>query len=195
MKTLSRQRGFTLIELTIAIAIFAIISVVAFGSLQTTIATRDQVRAHSDRLQRLQRTFLIMQQDFIQASNRTIRDQLGDRRPAMLTELGMLEFTRDGHVNPLNLPRSTLQRVAYRLEDGQLQRLQWQTLDWPHDPKHHATDLLDEVDSLSFRFLDHNKEWVETWPPAGAGGLPRAVEVRLELADLGEIQRMFLVSF
>lgn len=190
-----RVSGFTLIELVVATAVFAVISVAAVTTVISTIETRDRVREQSTRLQALERTFLIMRQDFTQASARTIRDRFGDRRPAMLLEVETLELTRSGYVNPLNRPRSTLQRVAYFTEENVLIRRHWQALDQPHDPQTSDAPLLEGVEDVGFRFLDQNREWLEIWPPAGEEGLPRAVEITLELEDYGEIRRLFLVPF
>lgn len=193
--TTRRALGFTLIELVVATAVFAVVSVVAVTTVMSTIDTRDRVREQSERLQSLERAFLIMRQDFTQASSRTIRDQFGDRRAAMLLEVDTLELTRSGYANPLNRPRSTLQRVAYFTDEDTLVRRYWQALDRPHDPQTSEVPLLEGVESLEFRFLDENREWLEIWPPAGEEGLPRAVEITLELEDYGEIQRLFLLPF
>lgn len=191
----SVERGFTLLELIVAIAIFALVSVIAFSGLQTTLTTRDLVQAQAERLIELQRAFMLMQQDISQATDRGIRDRFGDVRGPMLLEVDGLEWTRGGAPNPAGLPRSALQRVGYTLEDGALLRRQWQALDQPYDPVVRSRALLQDVEALEFRFLSDDKQWLETWPPAGTGGLPRAIEVRLRLTDLGEVHRMFLLAF
>ena len=56
--------------------------------------------------------------------------------------------------------------------------------------------LLDNLDSLTFRFLQLNDEWVDQWPPIDAAAasnshvLPRAVEITLILPDEGELTRV-----
>ncbi|WP_181919622.1 type II secretion system minor pseudopilin GspJ [Alkalilimnicola ehrlichii] len=171
------------------------ISVVAYSGLQTTLTTRDQVQTQAARLTQMQRAFTIVQQDMTQAIDRSIRDRFGDPREPMLTELDVLEWTRGGHPNPLGQTRSSMQRVAYLMEDGELIRQQWMALDQPYEPNIRDTVLLDNVESLSFRFLTDDKEWLEDWPPADpeARRLPRAVEMELELGDIGTVTRMFLL--
>ncbi len=191
------QGGFTLLELLVAIAIFALVSVIAFSGLQTTLTTRDLVQEQAERLMQLQRTFTILERDLTQAQARSIRDAFGDPRAAMLSEIGTLEWTRGGHPNPLGLERSNLQRVGYLIEGDTLLRRQWLALDQPYDPDIRYTELLNEVESLEFRFLNEDEQWVGEWPPADldAAPLPRAVEIRLELADFGSISRLFLLPF
>jgi general secretion pathway protein J len=119
------------------------------------------------------------------------------------TDLGSifaLELTHGGWSNPAGLPRGTLQRSAYRLEDGELIRYHWTVLDRTFANEPIETVLLDDVESLLFRYLQANGEWIEQWPPLSVQGAasyrlrPRAVEIVLTLQDEGEIRRVFEVA-
>jgi general secretion pathway protein J len=157
-----------------------------------------------DRLQAIQRTVRYLGGDLMQAVPRPVRDELGDGfLPAMRTDLGSifaLELTHGGWSNPAGLPRGTLQRSAYRLEDGELIRYHWTVLDRTFANKPIETVLLDDVESLLFRYLQANGEWIEQWPPLSVQGAasyrlrPRAVEIVLTLQDEGEIRRVFEVA-
>jgi general secretion pathway protein J len=140
-------------------------------------------------------------QDFAMLEPRPVRDVLGDsRQPALLSNTDqterLVELTRSSWTNPSGVPRSTLQRVGYRLEDGKLRRDYWSALDRTLTAEPASAVLLDDVRSLSLRFLDQNLEWHEQWPPRRAAGpdvmraLPVAVEIKLELEDWGEIVRL-----
>lgn len=101
----------------------------------------------------------------------------------------------------MTLPRSTLQRAAYRIEeDGLLVRYHWPVLDRTLSNPIIATNLLEDVESVAFLFLQENGEWTEDWPPqgrAGPAGLrlrPRAVQVVLTLFDEGELTRIIEVA-
>jgi general secretion pathway protein J len=98
------------------------------------------------------------------------------------------------------LPRGTLQRVAWRLEEGELIRYYWTVLDRTLDNQPAGRVLLDGVESVEFRFMQDNGEWTDEWPPEdrpGALGLrqrPRAVEVVLTTEEEGEIARLLEVA-
>ena len=93
-----------------------------------------------------------------------------------------------------------MQRTAYRIEDDELVRYHWNVLDRTVNNTPIATVMIDEVESITFRFLQANGEWTEQWPPLTAQGggpvrsLPRAVEILLVLPDEGEIRRVVEVS-
>lgn len=191
---MSRQRAFTLIELLVALAIFAMVSVVSFSGIMLMIDNRDRVTAQAERLAEVQTAVSLLQRDLQQAAARPIRDPLGDPRPAMLAEdLADLEFTRAGRSNPLGMRRSELERVAYRVEEGELERLSWGVLDQQPEPPRRDRVLLDRAEAIELRFMDDDTEWLEIWPPAGTRAgtavLPRAVEVTLVLEDLDTITR------
>ncbi len=140
----------------------------------------------------------------MQAAPRPVRDELGEGiLPALRTSLGSvfaLELTHGGWSNPAGLPRGTLQRSAYRLEDGELIRYHWTVLDHTivNDPI--ETILLDGVESLLFRYLQTDGTWIEQWPPLNIQGpasyrlRPRAVEIVLTLQDEGEVRRVLEVA-
>lgn len=199
-----RLRGFTLVEVLVALAVFAMLAALAYGTLSQTLANAEILTDRMERLQALQRTFRYLGQDFMQISPRPIRDELGDNFvPALRTDPERdhaVEFTHAGWNNPAGLPRSTLQRVAWRLEDDALLRYHWTVLDRTLDNEPLVEVMLDGIDSVSMRFLHPSGEWSEEWPvggPQAAPGLrlrPRAVEVVLRFADESEITRLLEVA-
>ncbi len=197
-------RGFTLLELLVALAVFAILATAAYGGLRTVLFTRVAVETQSQRLAAVQLAFHRLGQDIEQAAPRRIRDEYGEPQAALLgDELAdeRLILTRAGWANPLGQPRASLQRVAYRLRDGQLWRLHWPVLDRGGLIEPRETPVLDQVRELRIRFLDRNESWRNDWPPPAAGesiprdldALPRAVEISVTLEDWGEITRLLLL--
>lgn len=195
-----RQRAFTLIEVLVALAIFAILSALAYGTLNQTLTSADILGDRMNRLQAIQRTVQQLDQDFMQLTPRPVRQELGDTfKPALNTDYltgFALELTRAGWNNPVAVPRGTLQRVAYRLEEDELIRYYWTVLDRTLSNEPIAVTLLDDVEGIEFRFMQDNGEFAAQWPPEnrpGALGLrqrPRAVEMILMLVDQGEIRRL-----
>ena len=201
---LRRRSGFTLIEVLVALAIFGVMSMLAYAALGSTLDNADYLTDRMQRLQTVQRAVRYMSSDLIQASPRPVRSEIGDSYdPALRSVLGAefaLELTHGGWGNPAGLPRGTMQRVAYRIEDDELLRYHWGVLDRTYANEPVVTVLLEDVESLYFRFYSANGEPSEVWPPqAQQGGqglrvLPRAVEIVLTLPDQGEITRLLEVA-
>lgn len=192
--------GFTLVELVVVLGIFAVLSVLAFGGLRSVLTARERVTESLTRTAALQKTYLRMRDDFQQLRDRPIRNHFNQPSPALEGNAAFgsvfVEFTRSGWHNPVDQPRSTLQRVGYRVDDKKnLVRLAFRTLDRAEQPPAGETKLLDRVRELRLRYLDRANAWHETWPPTVAGGTAapelRATEVTLELEDLGEIRWLF----
>lgn len=193
-------RGFTLLELLVALAVFSIMSIAAYSGLRNVLFTRAAVEAQSQRLAAVQLAVYRLEQDIEQAMPRSIRDEYGDPQAALLgDELSddRLTLTRAGWDNPLGQPRANVQRVAYRLREGRLWRLHWPVLDRGGRIEPRETLLLDRVRAFKVRFLERD-DWRNDWPPpANAEAdqkipdpMPRAVEISLTLEDWGEITRL-----
>ncbi len=199
-----RQQGFTLIEIMVAVAIFAVMSVMAWGALSRSLTDAEMLTARMDRLQAIQRSVRFLVTDLSQAAPRSVRNELGDTQvPAILSSLTgdfALQLTHGGWNNPAGLPRGSQQRSAYRLEEDELVRYHWTVLDRTYSNQPVATILLDDVESLFFLFYDDNGTSSDTWPPQTSVGAsstrvrPRAVEMVLTLNDIGEITRLVEVA-
>ena len=196
------QAGFTLIEVMVALAVFGVLSALAYMTLGQTLDNSDMLTERMDRLQAVQRTMSYLSTDLLQAAPRPIRADLGSE-PALRSSFGSefsLELTRNGWPNSAGVPRSTQQRMAYRIEEDELIRYHWNVLDRTAGSLPIATVLLDRVESLTFRFLLANGDWSDQWPPSATGAtsntsvLPRAVEITLVLPDEGELIRVVEVS-
>jgi len=202
--------GFTLLEILVAMAVFAIFAYMAYGGFNAVARQQAIVAESAQRLREVQYTMRRLALDLSQLQPRPIREQLGDGwQPALLAsglEINAVEFTRGGWPNPLARPRPTLQRVAYRLEEEKLIRVQWLVLDRLLDQEPEELEMLGGVREIRFRFLLENGEWSEVWPSddPGVGGaipdaesyrpLPRAVEVVLDLEDWGQVTRLVEIA-
>lgn len=198
------MRAFTLIEVMVSLAIFAILAALCYGALGRTLESAEMLNGRMDRLQAIQRTMRLLTEDLQQLAPRPIRDELGESfGPALDTgfQSGFaLELTHGGWSNPIVLPRGTLQRSAYRMEDDELIRYHWMVLDRTLANQPAEVVLLDGVESILFRFLEANGQWTEQWPPNSRPGdlgvreRPRAAEIILTLAQEGEIRRLVEIA-
>jgi general secretion pathway protein J len=199
-------RGFTLLEILVAVAIFAIVGVLAFTGYSELMRQSDRLAQSAARTRAIQSTMQRMVQDFTSLEPRPIRQPLGDGvEPALVSDSRseqLAEFTHSGWSNPAGVPRSTLQRVSYRLEEGKLTRSYWVMLDRTLSTEPVRAILIDRVKAVNLRFMGANRRYTDQWPGAGGGQpganaastLPIAVEITLELEDWGKITRLVEVA-
>ncbi len=186
-------QGFTLLELLVALAIFAVIAVMAYSGLDTILSAHFQTDQHATQLARLQMTFTWLRRDIEQHVERPIRDQYGDNQQALQGTMSQLELTRAGWRNIAQQQRSSLQRVAYHIEDQNLWRSYWWVLDRAQDTRPIRMNLLNDVDEIKLRYLDGGLQWHDQWPPLTAHKTLKAVEVTLIVVGWGRIVRLFRV--
>lgn len=193
-------RGFSLLELVIAVAIFAVISAVAYGGLSAIARSRAALAAEQTRFAQVQRALGVLGGDLAQAVSRSVRGESGAELPALQGRADAIEFTRVGFANPLAEARSNLQRVMFSLDAGSLREGRYAVLDRVPGTRPDWRELLPGAGSLRLRYLGCDRVWRESWPPgevlscqadvAASAQLPRAVEVRIAPAELGEIRRV-----
>lgn len=197
--------GFTLLELLVAIAIFAILGTLALSGYTELQRQSEYAEQRLARTREVQRAVQLIVQDLSQIEPRPVREGLGDVRvPAVAAGSSVdypMQFTRAGWSNTAGLARPTLQRVGYRVDAEGLWRDHWATLDRTMTVEPVRQRLLSGVRSVRFRFMTAERAWAERWP-ANEGAptadversRPAAVEVVLDLEDWGEIRRVVEVS-
>ena len=211
-----RNRGFTLIELLVALFITAILFAMGYSALSQALTSRREIEEQSARLTALQQTMRVMEQDLELMQPRPARDLLGNGYESPLVASqnaiggmagqqgpALLTFTRGGWANPAGVPRSELQRVSYLVRDGKLVRQHLPVLDTTAATTVVERELIDQVEALSFRFMDESLHWSSVYPTATMQSLPPAallrsrpvaVEITLKLKDLGVLTRIIEVA-
>lgn len=191
-----QEGGFTLVEVLVALLIFAILASAGVALLSFSVRAQAATGAKLDDLAALNRTLSILSADLAQASARETRDEAGTPVPAFIGEASgeaqpMLRLVRGGWTNLDRQPRPGVQKVAYRLDGGVLQRLAWPQLDGaaplPPGP------LLDRVRAVRLRYRFRGA-WSDRWDGGGGVALPQALELRVQRTSGAEYRQLFLVG-
>jgi len=197
-----KRRGFSLVELLVALAVFAAMAAAAYGGLAEIARARGALAERQDRFAAAVRAVSAFERDLRQAVARPVRGNgRGEQIPAFVGSSDRIELTRMGFANPRAEARSNLERIGYAVSDRKFQRGRYAVLDRAPGTTATATAMIDQVGALRLRYLGTDGVWRDAWPPTDlvAGGsatnspstqLPRAVEFRLDLADLGELRRV-----
>lgn len=189
--------GFTLVELLVALAIFALMSGFAYRGLTAMLDSREALQKESRKWRDVALFVGRLERDLNAALPRRALGASGTPLAPLSSALDAssgpqgLALTRSGNAlleNTLSAP----QRVAWRLREGRIERLAWAGVDAAPRDEPAATAILEAVAALAFRFLDpRNDEWRPTWGLPGTDEkLPAAVEMTLTLASGERIVRL-----
>jgi len=194
-----KSRGFSLIELLVALAVFASMAALAYGGLDSIVRTRAELVRQQAAFQQLMRSVSLLERDLRQASARPVRGNFGEPLGALLGGSNRIEFTRSGFANPQAEARSNLERVAYLLDGDTLERGVFPVLDRAPGTTAQVLRLRSAIGAFRLRYLDGNNRWSDSWPslaeasagtPAVPAQLPRAVEFHIETKEYGDIVRV-----
>jgi len=190
-----RARGFTLIEVLVALAIFAVLSGLAYTGLVAVVGARERLDAEAKRLGALQLAVTLLERDLRQAVPRPVRDRFGEIRPSFVGTRSGFELTTLLPTSAAIRAQPAPVRVGWALADRHLARAPWPVLDRTPATQPAPRELVDGVDRIELRYLDRSNQWIDAWPQPRAEGdtiqsLPRAVEVKLVLETGGTITRV-----
>ena len=192
---MNRQAGFTLLEVLVSMAIFAVIGLSANKMLRDVLNAHDKTTDRVTAFSQYTRAFGVMQRDFVHGANRGIRDEYGEFVPPLTVATGdyAVELTRAAWNNPLGAPRSNLQRVAYELnDDGELIRHFWVQLDRAQDAEPISQRLLTDVLDFRIMLVTDKATTTDSWPDNDNPALlPNSIEVFVDTEAYGELRRVY----
>lgn len=187
------RRGFTLVEILIALAILSLIATLGYRALASLTDSEVRLTAEAARWRALDGLFARLESDMRQALPREVR--LGEaREPGWLAEVDAagnteLRISRAGPEFEPD-PGAPGQRIGYRLRGDGVEILYWPHLDQPSAVVPQSYMLASEVLEFRAAFLDAAGTWRQRWPAAGEAAVPRAVRIELALADGTRIERL-----
>jgi len=202
-----KQQGFTLLEVMMAIAIFAVIALGCWQVLDRVITTKSHLEQQSIQLRELQRALWLLARDIRSIVNRPIRNDIGEQEAAVTTLISgyALLLTRDGWPNPLGEKRSTMQRVAYQAEldengNNSLFRYYWPVLDQAPNTEPQRQVIIENIDYFEVQFIDNQGNTSFHWPEKSDNEnktsdhiIPAGIRIRLDVSHYGEIERIFSI--
>lgn len=187
-----RATGFTLVEVLVAVVVFAMIGLASAAVVNSMMRTNEQSAEVREKLQQLQQAMLMIESDLRQAVSR--RTPAGDY------------YVRAGWFNPGNLlARSELQPVRYIInEDKQLIRQHYTYVDMSPTSDPTERVMLEGVTEFEVEPLvkggQSSQFGISPNSPAAAAedegpmAIPDGVEVTLETEQWGTIVRVFILN-
>jgi general secretion pathway protein J len=162
MKNLTK--GFTLIEVLVALTIFAVMASLTSYILFHSFNTDKQLQAHSQQSHNIEFALTLLRRDTQQSIERAIRGNDQSLIKAFIGTPTLAEWSRGGFNNPDAIERrSTIKRIAYLCQRGALIRRTWALLDTPDRSDFHSTVLLNNLKSCSFTYINSEHKPINTW--------------------------------
>jgi general secretion pathway protein J len=171
---MNKQAGFTLIELVIAIAIFALLGLASWTLFDGLVRMQQGTQAHERELRSLQRAVAVIERDLLHITEQPI-----------VLEQAALQWQRSHWRNPLDQPRSERQALVYRLDNDAL----WRESRGEGTLIVQRQKLLEDVRHLSWRLYDGQTGWRSS----GRVTEPLALELQMSAGRFEAIRRVLLL--
>lgn len=193
-----RNTGFTLIEVMVALVIFALLAALGYRGLDAVLGAEAHVRDEARTWRTLAVAFASIDEALGAAIDMPVRDRDGavaapfsGSAARRRDDEPLLVFTRLGFAGYAGA-LADAQRVGLRLSGGRIEQLVWPVLHAAPRTEPRAFTLADGIARVDLRYLSRDGAWHAAWPPAGKhAALPAAVELKLRLATGEEVSRFF----
>ena len=194
------SKGFTLIEVLIALSVFAILASITSSAMYQAFNTREHVTVQANRLNSLQLAVAIINRDIQQIVERSVLGNELHHFPPFTGQRYYIEFTRGGIINPTGMNRrGALQRIAYLCKKNRLYRRSWNVLDGPNRNQYQDKLILDNLSQCQFSFLAHNLQTLPRWQEYALQQnqrketLPTSIQLAVNLNDWGKMSLSFII--
>lgn len=183
-------QGFTLLEILVALTIFALMSLITYRGVSMVIDTRSAVVNETQYWRELTLAFERIENDLSQLAPRPWRDERGALQAPLRSVSSVqvpqgLEFIRfDANRVPLH--------GVYECRAQSLQLKLYPRADLAANDTPQVYTLLNNLSQCELAFLDQNNQWLPTW--AAVNARPRAIRVRVAVAQRsGSYERVYLI--
>lgn len=184
-----REAGFTLVEMLVALTIFALLSAAGVGLLRSSVDTQSAVEGKLSDLAAAARLRTLLANDLVQVMDRPTRQSGGREAPAFIGLPGEMRFVRGGWIDLADAARPELQGVRWSISGSRLERAARRALDGSGEQP--AAALVEDLTSATFRYRGSNGAWGDSWAPTDTEPpLPAAVELTMTAAADGRPVRL-----
>lgn len=198
--TRAKPLGYTLIEVMIALIVFAVIAVISSSVLYHVFTLRDRVAKQATQLSELQLVMTLFEHDMVQLVPRSVRSNDMHLFSSYIGTNQYIEFTRGGLINPQSFAkRSGLKRIAYLCRSGTLIRRAWDVLDTTDRHRFEDKILLTNLTECSFSYISRYQQVLSEWrasalePDQKSQILPSGVGLTLNPHGWGKMTFMFVI--
>ncbi|MFT5719913.1 MAG: general secretion pathway protein J [Motiliproteus sp.] len=210
MRLSTRQRGFTLIEMLVAVSLLALLGLASALALNSALRSQTIIGGQQDALEQLQRSQRFISRDLEQLVLRPGRDLLGNDLSVELIAFAqpdtsnnglILQFFKTGHrILRHTATSSRLEQVRYRIEDLQLIRETTSLLDPFGSTPWRSGVLAENVSQMRLRFF-HQQQWHNQWPPLNQANapitsrdlIPAAIEIQWQTPRFATVTQLILL--
>ena len=190
-------RGFTLVELLIALAIFGLLSTLGYRAIAALTDSEARLAQEAQRWRALDQLFARLEADLRAATPRPMRagDAVLPPWQGGVDASGNAELVlaRAGSEFVIGAG-SAGQRIGYAVNGNALEILYWPYLDQPATTAPARYVLADGIAGFALRYLDTQGRWQDRWPVFGEPALPRAVRADVALAEGGTLERWLVLQ-
>ena len=188
---MKKRSGFTLVELLVAIAIFAVLSALGWKVFDYLIKIKERNTQHEQRLGQLQEAYQQVLRDTVQIVPITA-NVAGQVQPAVMLQNGQLTFSKAGVTDPLmqGIPPEERVEYIYKADEKKLYRYKYKNLNQTGNDQPETSVLLDSVDQFQIMLLNPNE--MAQWPEVvlsendvtQAKILPRGLKINLTVNEV-----------
>ena len=188
-----KQCGFTLVEMLVALTLFAMLAAIGVGLLRGSVDTHIAVQQRLVAMGSVNRLRSILAYDLGQSVARVTRAAGGQAVPAFLGANDHFVLVRTGGDTLEVLAHPLVQRIAYRFEDGALWRATQPMLDGV--VMGDGDVVTDGLTLIAISYRGERGEWESTWDSAAhEDRLPRAVRIMFTYTGRQSLVMLFLTG-